>query len=105
MSSENNKKADDSDKSTSTTTSSTTTTTQSSSTTHEKNDNKKKRYIDDDQLDGFFDSESNELDYKNKIHQTLHAKVQETSAKVHDNTDSKYLFNSSVDIFLLSRTS
>lgn len=89
LSSENNKKADDSDKPTSTTTISTTTstTTQSSSTTPEKNDNKKKRYIDDDQLDRFFDSESNELDYKNKIHQTLHAKVQETSAKVHDNAD------------------
>jgi len=65
---------------------------QSSSTTpqvtQEKNDNKKKRYIDDDQLDELFDSENDEVDSKyDNIDHTLHAKVQETSAKIHDNAD------------------
>jgi hypothetical protein len=63
--------------------------------TQEKKDNKKKRYIDDDQLDELFDSENDEVDSKlDNIDHTLHAKVQETSAKIHDNADSKYSFNS-----------
>jgi hypothetical protein len=56
--------------------------------TQEKKDNKKKRYIDDDQLDELFDSENDEVDSKpDNIDHTLHAKVQETSAKIHDNAD------------------
>lgn len=60
----------------------------------EKNDNKKKRYIDDDQLDEYSDSESDEVDINqlpytefNNNHDRIHAKIQETSAKIHDNTD------------------
>lgn len=80
--------------STSTTTISSPTTT---TTTTDKNDHKKKRYIDDDdQLDVFDNSESDEINSNkkfhknNKINHVLHTKVQETSAKIHDNADSKY---------------
>jgi hypothetical protein len=89
--------------STTSTTSPTTTVPQSSSATpeimQEENDVKKKRYIDDDQLDGFFDSESDELDINplsyskfDNNHDRIHAKIQETSAKIHDNADSTYIF-------------
>jgi hypothetical protein len=64
----------------------------------EENDNKKKLYINNDQLDGLLDSESDEIDFNqlpyvksnnnnHKIDHILHAKIQETSAKIHDNTD------------------
>jgi hypothetical protein len=70
----------------------------------EENDNKKKLYINNDQLDGLLDSESDEIDFNqlhyvkfnnnnHKIDHILHAKIQETSAKIHDNTDSKYSFD------------
>jgi hypothetical protein len=60
----------------------------------ENNDNKKKRYIDDDQLDEFLDSESDEMDTNqlpyskfDNNHNRIHAKIQETSANIHDNAD------------------
>ena len=95
---------------TSTTASSATTISQSSSTsttTEENHNDKKKRFINDDQLDGLLDSESDEVDSSqlpyfktehnndktehnnDKIDHTLHAKVQEVPVKIHDNADSK----------------
>jgi len=59
----------------------------------EKNDNKKKLYIDNDELDEYLDNENDELPYfkfknnNNEIDHTLHAKIKETSAKIHDNQD------------------
>jgi hypothetical protein len=77
---------------TSSTTTKTTTVSQSSlptsRKTSEKKDQKKKRYIDDDQLDGLLDNESDEVElpYDQIVH-TLHPKIQETSVKIHDNAD------------------
>jgi len=84
--------------STSTTQSSPTTVSQSSLSTQDKNDHKKKRYINDDQLDGLLDNENDEVDVNQlpyvkfdnnneKTDRILHAKIQETSAKIHDNAD------------------
>ena len=47
---------------------------------------KKKRFIEDDLLD---DSDSDENNNNNN--HVLHTKIQETSAQIHDNADSKYI--------------
>jgi hypothetical protein len=89
---------------TGTTTTSVTTTVSESSlptpkVTDEKKDNKKKRYIDDDdRFDGLLDDEINEdgsyqLPYykpDDTADHTLHAKIKEKSATIHDNADSKF---------------
>jgi hypothetical protein len=93
-------KVKDSSNTTSTTTSVTTTVSQSSlstpKVTDEKKDNKKKRYIDDDdRFDGLLDDEINEdgsyqLPYfkpDDTADHTLHAKIKEKSATIHDNAD------------------
>jgi hypothetical protein len=48
-------------------------------------------------LDEFLDSESDEMDTNqlpyskfDNNHNRIHAKIQETSANIHDNADSKY---------------
>jgi len=74
-------KSDDSEK-TSSTTIPTTTVSQNSLSPPEK----KKRYIDDDQLDGFLDDDSDEI-YDDKTEHVLHTKIHETSANIHDNAD------------------
>jgi hypothetical protein len=84
-----NQQAVDSEETSSTaTTSSTTPISQNSLSTPELIQEKKKRYIDDDLLNGLFDSDSDEdnvlVDHNNHV---LHTKIQETSAKIHDNAD------------------
>jgi hypothetical protein len=76
--------------------STTTTTTPVSQSSGEE---KKKLYIDDDQLNGLFDDDSDETDviqfpYVKPNDHILHAKIQETSAKIHNNADSNYSFDS-----------
>lgn len=90
-------KSVDSDKSTSTTSSPST----SSTTTTLA---KKKRYIDDNLSDGLFDSDSDDVDDSglNNNH-ILHTNVQETSATIHDNADSKDSFIDWFEFNLFSR--
>jgi hypothetical protein len=61
---------------------------------------KKKRYIEDDLLD---DSDSDE----NNNNHVLHAKIQEISATIHDNADSKSIHFISIEmkLFFFHRTS
>ncbi len=98
-----NQQAVDSEETSSTaTTSSTTPISQNSLSTPELIQEKKKRYIDDDLLDGLFDSDSDEdnvlVDHNNHV---LHTKIQETSAKIHDNADSKYIYLISIEMKFL----
>ena len=74
-------KSVDSDKSTSTT------------TTPQSTLAKKKRDIDDNLFAGLYDSASDEVeDSASNDNHILHAKIQETSATIHDNADSRDLF-------------
>lgn len=58
---------------------------------------KKKRYIDDNLLNGLYDSDSDEVeDSASNTNPILHAKIQETSATIHDNADSWDLFSYSI---------
>jgi hypothetical protein len=69
-----------------------TTTTTTTPVSQSSGEEKKKRYIDDDQLNGLFDDDSDETDviqfpYVKPNDHILHAKIQETSAKIHNNAD------------------
>jgi hypothetical protein len=61
----------------------TTTSTQSTLLTPDK----KKRYLEDDLLNEYFNSNSDEEDIRLNNKHVLHTKIQETSAKIHDNED------------------
>jgi hypothetical protein len=99
---DNQQAVDSEDTSSTATTSSTTPISQNSLSTPELIQEKKKRYIDDDLLDGLFDSDSDEdnvlVDHNNHV---LHTKIQETSAKIHDNADSKYIYLISIEMKFL----
>ena len=63
--------------------------TSTSTTTPQSTLAKKKRYIDDNLLNGLYDSDSDEVeDSASNTNPILHAKIQETSATIHDNADS-----------------